>query len=164
MVNAPRRWFAKNNAANSKSTTLQAKHRAIQEWHCVGGKEIFFRSQWEWRYAIYLQWCKEKGLIKFWTHEPKTFWFEAIKRGVRSYLPDFWVQNDKDETYYVEVKGYYDSKSLTKIKRFRKYYPQEKLVLVDSKWFRENGKKLSILIPDYRSTHKKDKLDGHPTT
>lgn len=164
MLTPTRRCFSKNNATNSNSTPLVKESRYHQEWRTVGGKEIFFRSSWEWRYAVYLQWCKEKGFVKFWAHEPKTFWFESIKRGVRSYLPDFWVQNDKDETYYVEVKGYYDRRSVTKIKRFRKYYPQEKLVLVDSKWFRENGKKLSVLIPEYKDTLQKDKLDGNPAS
>jgi len=43
------------------------------------------------------------------------------------------------------VKGYYDAKSLTKIKRFRKYFPTEKLRLIDAKWFKANSKKLAIL-------------------
>lgn len=75
------------------------------------------------------------GIIKGWEHEPKCFWFNEIKRGTRSYLPDFKVSLHDGSHYWVEVKGYFDSKSLTKIKRFRKYYPQEKLVVVSKEWF-----------------------------
>src|SRR5579863_1380605 len=115
---------------------FKSNAKIVQEWRKVGGRDIYFRSGWEWKYAIYLQWQKENGHIKNWAYEPKTFWFEEIKRGVRSYLPDFWVQPIQKEGhpienqgYYVEVKGHYDARSLTKIKRFRKYYPQEKLIL-----------------------------------
>lgn len=75
------------------------------------------------------------GIIKAWEHEPKTFWFNEIKRGTRSYLPDFKVTVPDGSHYWVEVKGYFDSKSLTKIKRFNKYYPQERLLVVSKEWF-----------------------------
>ena len=113
--------------------------RSHQEWHEVGGCRKFFRSRWEWKYAEYLEKLKQLGEIKSWEHEPKTFWFEAIKRGVRSYKPDFLVTNPDGSHYWVEVKGYYDSKSLTKLKRFKKYFPKEEIHTVDGDWFKENG-------------------------
>lgn len=113
--------------------------RAHQTWREIGGRRIFFRSNWEYKYAKYLQFLKENGPIKEWEHEPKTFWFEEIKRGTRSYLPDFKVTLPCGAHYWVEVKGYFDKKSLTKIKRFRKYYPQEQLVVIDGNWFKSHG-------------------------
>lgn len=35
-----------------------------------------------------------------------------------------------------EVKGYLDQKSRTKLKRMAKYFPGEKIVVVDKEWFR----------------------------
>lgn len=79
-------------------------------------------------------------------HEPNTFWFEGIKRGVVSYLPDFLVLENDGKSYYVEVKGYMDAKSKTKIKRFAKYYPKERLIVIDSKWFKRNNPMMRKLI------------------
>lgn len=112
---------------------------AKQGWQLIGGKKHFFRSQWEVYYARYLQYMKEMGTIHDWLYEPETFWFESIKRGVRSYKPDFKVICHKGH-YWAEVKGYMDPKSLTKIKRFRKYYPQERIEIIDNSWFAKNIK------------------------
>lgn len=121
-----------------KVRTFQSK----QNWHEIGGKRIFFRSNWEVKAAHYFQFLKEASAIKDWEHEAKTFWFEEIRRGARSYLPDFKITRDDETHYWVEVKGYFDNKSLTKIKRFKKYYPEEELVILNEKWFRENASKL----------------------
>lgn len=111
---------------------------AKQSWHVIADRRIFFRSEWEAKFAKFLQFLKEQNVIKEWEHEPETFWFEEIKRGTRSYLPDFKVTRTDGTHYWVEVKGYFDSKSLTKIKRFGKYYPKEELVVVTKKWFLES--------------------------
>lgn len=120
-----------------------------QEWKVIDGRRIFFRSRWEFRYALYLQLLKEKGEIKDWQHEPKTFWFEGIKRGTNNYKPDFLVIHKNDSEEWVEVKGYMDSKSATKIKRMAKYFPQIKLRVVDKSFFSKNAKNLKILIKDW---------------
>lgn len=119
-----------------KNGTKKPKTRFHQEWKEINGKRYFFRSRWEANYACYLEWRKNSGFIKDWLHEPKTFWFMEIKRGVRSYLPDFQVFKTTGDHYWVEVKGFYDARSLTKIKRFKKYYPDETLNLVDKEWFK----------------------------
>jgi hypothetical protein len=116
---------------HGKRTTYTAN----QSWQVVGDQRIFFRSDWEYRYAKHLEKLKELKQILMWEHEPKVFWFLEIKRGTRSYLPDFRVTNNDGSQYWVEVKGYFDRKSITKIKRFYKYYPNEKLVIVDKNWF-----------------------------
>lgn len=117
-----------------------------QFWAVFPGKEpIFFRSSWEFYYAVFLENLKRTGKIKDWFHEPKCFWFEKIKRGVRSYLPDFLVIHLTDSQEYVETKGYYDSKSQTKMKRMAKYYPDVNIRLVGSDWFYSNIKSLKAM-------------------
>jgi hypothetical protein len=111
---------------------------AHQSWREIGDRKIFFRSNWEYKFALWLQMLKDTKAIKDWKHEPLTFWFHDIKRGTRSYLPDFLVTNLDETHYWVEVKGYMDAKSRTKIKRFRKYYPNEQLIVIDAKWFNLN--------------------------
>jgi hypothetical protein len=127
------------------------KARNNQFWLTLGNKRKFFRSIWEANYAMYLQWQKEHGLIYDWDHEPDVFYFEGIRRGTTNYLPDFkvWKTENKDDFYYVEVKGYMDRKSKTKINRMRKYYPKIELQVCDGKWFRENAKRISGLIPGW---------------
>src|SRR5262249_25144484 len=84
-------------------------------YRVVGHRKIYFKSGWEVNYAIFLQFLKEKYQIKDWEYEPATFWFNAIKRGVRSYKPDFRVIRNDGTHYWVEIKGYMDARSKTKI-------------------------------------------------
>lgn len=84
----------------------------------------YFRSSWEANYARYLNFLGEE-----WEYEPTEFEFETIKKGTRFYVPDFYLSG-KDQ--YVEVKGWFRQQDKTKLKRFKKYYPEEfsKLILV----------------------------------
>ncbi len=117
---------------------MKTQVKSKKGWQIIGGKKIYFRSSWEVKYAKVLQCMKDYKLIIEWEHEPKTFWFEKIKRGCRSYLPDFKVTLQNGSFVWIEIKGYLDSKSKTKIKRFRKYYPSETLEVYDSVWFKNN--------------------------
>lgn len=85
------------------------------------------RSNWEANFARIMNLYK----IKF-EFEPKVFYF-PIKRGTKSYTPDFFVPSTNE---WIEIKGYLDDKSKIKIKRFKKYYPEEfsKLIFVISKY------------------------------
>jgi len=83
-------------------------------------------------YAKRLQFLKENGQILEYEHEPKVFYFEKIKRGIRAYKPDFRVDYPDGTHEWHEVKGYMDKASETKIKRFQQYYPEEKLVVITS--------------------------------
>ncbi len=87
-----------------------------------GGKRkdlnnIYMRSKVEANYARYLKFLK----IEF-QHEPRTFLFLGIRRGNVSYMPDFYLPK---EDRWVEVKGWFDPSSKTKLKRFKKYYPEQ---------------------------------------
>jgi len=98
--------------------------------------KYYFRSAWEANYARYLNFQVYTQFIDRWEYEPDTFWFEAIKRGVRSYLPDFKVYKDGG-FYYVEVKGWMDPKSKTKLKRMKKYHPNVEVRVVGEKEYRD---------------------------
>jgi len=100
-------------------------------YYDINGTTIYFRSKWEANYALYLDFLIDHKQIHKWEFEPDTFMFEAIKLGTRSYTPDFKVFITPEQFEYHEVKGYMDSKSKTKLKRFAKYYPDEKLILID---------------------------------
>ena len=97
----------------------------------IGGKEIYFRSRWEYNYALYLEYIKTKGLIKEWEYESTRFVFEKIKRGTTSYLPDFTVTRNDNTQYYIEIKGWMYASGATKLKRMAKYYPDVELFLID---------------------------------
>ncbi|UOF80539.1 endodeoxyribonuclease I [Caudoviricetes sp.] len=96
------------------------------------GKRYFFRSGWEMRYAEHLDMLLAGKAIKDWTYEEDTFWFEKIKRGVRSYTPDFKIYYHDGSMEYHEVKGYMDAKSKTKLKRMAIYHPDVKVIVIGS--------------------------------
>jgi hypothetical protein len=121
-------------------------------WHEIGGQRKYYRSNWEANYAYYLQWLKNGGHIKDWKHEPKTFWFEFIKRGTVSYLPDFWVLENNGKESYHEVKGWMDDRSKTKIARMAKYHPQVSLIVIDGKAYQELKRKVSSMVPGWTDT------------
>ncbi len=96
-----------------------------------------------------------------WQYEPDTFYFEKIKRGTRSYTPDFKIFELGGRVVYHEVKGYMDAKSRTKLDRMARYYPQHVVLVIANKEMREIKNKLSTLIPNWE-TGSNDKLG--PTT
>ena len=129
----------KNNTLNPIKTKENCYSRAR------GGKRKdlnnqYFRSAWEANIARYYNFIGVK-----WEYEPKTFVFENIKRGSVSYTPDFYLP---DEDKWIEVKGWMDQKSKTKLNRFKKYYPDEykKLVIVQEREYNEIKRKISPLI------------------
>lgn len=114
----------------------------------IGGKTHFYRSSWEVNIAAYFEFLKNKKEIKEWEYEPFVFWFLEIKRGVRSYKPDFRITNNDGTQYWVEVKGWMDAKSKTKLNRMRIYYPDVKLELIDQKRYYAIAK-YSKIIPHW---------------
>jgi len=137
-----------NQLPQSVKDKLGLKDKAYKQfWATIGDKKIYFRSSREYYYAIFLEKLKQERKIIDYKHEPKCFWFEDIKRGVRSYLPDFCIIHNDGNEEWCEVKGYYDSKSKTKMKRMAKYYPQVKIRLVGADWFKQNLKSCKALEP-----------------
>ena len=115
-------------------------------WRLVGSQRVFFRSRWEANYARYLEWLRTIGQIAGWEHEAKTFWFDGIKRGCVSYLPDFKVTNLDGSIEWHEVKGWMDARSKTTLARMARYHPTEKLVVIREKQYMEIKRKVSALI------------------
>lgn len=133
---------------SKKSTQQMLNHncysRVKRGDYNIDGIMMYFRSKWEANYALYLNYLIKLGGIKSWKFEPETFWFEKIRRGTRSYTPDFQVLNNDNSIEYHEVKGWMDKKSITKIKRMAKYYPQIKLVVIDGKAYKDIIKKAPL--------------------
>lgn len=123
-------------------------------WREIGGQRCFFRSRWEANYARYLEWLRSIGQVASWQHEAHTFWFEGIKRGVVSYLPDFKVTNPGGSVEWHEVKGWMDARSKTTIARMGRYHPKEKLIVIREKQYREIQNKVSSLIPGWEYSDK----------
>lgn len=113
----------------------------------LGG--VYFRSAWEANYARFLNMLVAKGEIAGWAFEPKTFTFDHIKRGSRSYTPDFRVDLNGGGHEWHEVKGWMDAKSKTKLARMGRCYPSERVIVIDAKWFRSANKTLASLIPGW---------------
>lgn len=76
-----------------------------------------FRSGWE---ASVARWFNHQGIV--WEYEPVRFRFLNIKRGTRGYTPDFYLP---ELDLYVEVKGNLPAQDKTRMRRFRKNFPDE---------------------------------------
>jgi len=137
-------------------------------WREIGGINKFYRSRWEANYARYLEFLKNQGQIQGWAHEPTTFWFEGIKRGVNNYLPDFRVYLPGEggvgtaEEYH-EVKGYMDTKSATKIKRMGIYFPNIKLVIIDRPQYVKLEREFAKVIDGWELLEKPKETPGEET-
>lgn len=132
-----------------KKSLEKKKNKTKRGFRYIGSEKFYFKSAWEANYARYLEFLKSQNQIAKWEYEPFTFWFEKIRRGTRSYLPDFKVTNNDKSHHWVEVKGYLDQKSKTKLNRMHIYYPDEKIMIVDQQWFAKNCPKLKNLILDW---------------
>lgn len=110
---------------------------------------IFCRSPWEANYARYLNLLKANGEIKSWQYEPKTFWFEKIKRGCRSWKPDFLVITNNESEEYHEVKGWMYPRAKTALKRMRIYHPSIQVVLIDQTRYRAISKTMGSVIQNW---------------
>jgi len=133
--------------SNKKEKKKHHTSHISKGWKTVGGQRFYSKSNYEYLFAKYLEYQKKKGEILDWRYEPKTFWFEGIKRGTNNYKPDFCVKKLDGTFEFYEVKGYLDSKSKTKLKRMKKYHPKVKLHYRGGEWFKENGAGLKLL-PD----------------
>lgn len=133
----------------SKTVMNRVKASWKQGWREIGGINKYYRSRWEANYARYLEWLKKNNQILSWEHEPQTFWFEGIKRGCMSYLPDFRVTELDGRIVFHEVKGWMDDRSKTKIKRMAIYHPDVKLIVIDGKGYKSIETKAKVLISDW---------------
>jgi len=156
---ARRSWADPNNQLNSiehrqllsDRTVKMIKNGTLRSGYSrgkMGTREdlgIYVRSSWEANFARYLNWMKAEGSIKKWEYEADTFDF-PIKRGVRSYMPDFKVWENDGSIIYYEVKGWMTQRGATAIKRFRKYYPEQTLILIEKKEYNAISKWKSLFL------------------
>lgn len=120
---------------SKRTTTKQGVKQGVKNERSYIGKRAdlggqFFRSCYEANAARYFNY---KGWQ--WEFEPEYFVFEGIKRGQTTYIPDFRITRKKGkekQVRWVEVKGYMDPASKTKLRRFKKFFPEEfdKLIVV----------------------------------
>jgi hypothetical protein len=120
-------------------------------WREIGPQRIYARSRWEANIARVLEFRRMTGDIQSWEHEPMTFWFEKIKRGVRSYKPDFRVVEQGKEPYFIEVKGWMDARSRVTLKRMKKYHPSIQIELIDSKRYAVIKKQMQNIVGGWES-------------
>lgn len=144
-----KRRAEKSSETRKKNGTTSLSHNTYSR--CKGGYrediDMYVRSRWEANYCRYLNLLKEQEAIFKWEYEADTFRFDGIKRGVQSYTPDFKIWDKKDdEPYYIEIKGYMDAKSKTRLKRMRKYYPGTRLIVITQKDYNKIEKEFSTLI------------------
>lgn len=89
----------------------------------------YFRSAWEANVARILDYENIE-----WEYEPKRFFFEEEVDGVASYQPDFYLPQFNK---WIEVKGWMDEKSKTRLRLFAEQYPEENknLILIDQDFY-----------------------------
>jgi hypothetical protein len=126
---------------------------------------LFFRSGWEANVYRLLRLDKTIKLIEY---EPTdfTFWQFGIKKGTVSYTPDFKVTYGDGSYLWIEIKGgWLKSSDKTKIRRFKKFFPEEfsKLVAVTpgrasktAQFFVAEGIPIKWFYPDLNKQYKND--------
>ena len=118
---------------------------------------ITVRSGWE---ANFLRYLNFKNII--WEYEPRVFVFNGIKRGTMSYLPDIYLP---EQDIWIEIKGQLIDKDKVKMRRFKKYYPEEysKMQVVVGKFGNQADKfyreELALKVYAYFNDLKKEYKD-----
>ncbi len=106
----------------------------------VDGIAVTFRSEFEYKYARYLDLLKTENKIKDWDYEGKIrkwgehkFIFKNVETAPVQYTPDFMIRNNDNTFEYHETKGYLLKYDITKFKRMWEQRPEVVLVLIFQK-------------------------------
>lgn len=94
------------------------------------GRNCYFRSQFEYKWACYLQFLKDSKIIKDWFYEPDIFIFEGERTAPVQYRPDFKLIGTDSKELYQECKGYHDGQTNSKLRRMARHYPDVVMELV----------------------------------
>lgn len=137
-----------NTHLNSPPSSPRYSNRKSGRRADLGG--LFFRSAWEANYARYLNALITIGQVESWRHEPRVFVFPS-KRGARSYRPDFEVVTTGGVVEYHEVKGYDYPRGKSCRRKMKRYYPKEKVVLVDKKEYEPIARAFRRVLPQWES-------------
>lgn len=157
-LNTPEMAQRRSDAMSARQASGQLRNGFTR---CAGGRredvgDMYFRSSWEANYARYLNWRKARGDLATWEYEPKTFTFDKIKRGTRSYTPDFLVCFMGGRHEWHEVKGWMDPASVTRLKRMAEFFPEEKVLVIGDQWFkmaRRSG--IASMLPNWETGARK---------
>lgn len=104
-----------------------------RSWYkCPDGQIVSMRSNWEVNYA---EWLTANKIS--WNYEPKTFKMEDGK----TYTPDFYL-SQSDE--YIEVKGWFRPGQKERLEKFKKEYPNIKLVIADKDYMESIGCNINV--------------------
>lgn len=95
----------------------------------ITGTEIYFPNRMEYNYYLYLMWLESQGVIREFVYQPAYYVF-PLPHGINRYRPDFLVTDSNGAKYVVEVKGWMDAASKTKLNRMAKYFPHIEVRLV----------------------------------
>ena len=99
-------------------------------------KTIYFYSRWEANMARLFNFLDFK-----WIHQPKTFDLKS-----QTYTPDFYLP---EYNSYIEVKNFLNEYSKVRDEKFRKIYPDIKLILILKKDYLVLEEKYSRLIENW---------------
>ena len=101
--------------------------------------------------ALVFQHLKERGgkwngrTVTDWRFEPKTFYFDGIRRGTTNYTPDFLLIDPDGYERFIEIKGWLDRKSKTKLRRMEIYHPDVHLEVIEGKAYASLAKQFCWL-------------------
>lgn len=97
-------------------------NHAVGRWYMTSSSELWFRSNWEYAVAVFLDRLKKR-----WRYEPTAFQIEVNGKKT-TYTPDFYLVDDDE---YIEVKGYWREAYIAKHKAFCETYPDIKIEVWD---------------------------------
>lgn len=112
---------------SSTATKTTTKKPAIRNTKIGKRKDLGYSVRSGWEANVWRFFKTQKDIIKI-EYEPKTFLFTdfGITNGTLSYTPDFKITYNDNQYLWVEVKGgWLKQQDKTKIRRFKKYFPEE---------------------------------------
>lgn len=126
-----RRMLETGEIGGKKKGKHQTRGHVRGEWvELKDGRRFFCRSKFEAHRARLLELMVQGGEIQAFEHEPKVFEFPGIRGRNYSYTPDFKVIRMDGSHYWEETKGWLDQDSKVKLKRMKKYFPEEEVILI----------------------------------
>ena len=57
------------------TSSNSVQRQTYKGWVTIAGKTYYFKSKWEYQYAMYLDLMKRNNHIIDWLYEPHTFYF-----------------------------------------------------------------------------------------
>lgn len=116
--------------------------------------QLILRSSWEANIARILNHLRVK-----WEYEKESFLLELDENLIpRSYLPDFFL----NKNVIIEVKGFWDERSLEKVALFKEKYREYKLLIIDSDMYYTLDNIYSNIIPEWEQSPVKIKYEKVP--